>query len=306
MEVKIERSIERLKNLIVKYKSLARNPFSLDRDDYISEADTLGIKADISEELLALDETNINLPFLQENFPKVVKSLSEKKPSFKEFALETIVEHPSVNHPIYERLINGQRLDRDGLFRFCAGYHDMAQGYLQVAAAAILYQGIKDQRVMIEMTKTLHSELGFGDPKQVHHEYFLLFPESQKISKDEILKAQPVQASEKYNRELINVYSGDFLEFLGAQVAFEIDAKEMIRKIYEAARRYTKDPKDLSYFHLHLWFEDAHVDWAEQSAKPYLSESNSRDKIEFGFNMELDLKKEWLDGLYQYVFRETI
>ncbi len=234
------------------------------------------------------------------------KNLEEKMDTFMGHLSATVRTHPSVNHRLYDRLINGQKLDRNGLFRLCVGYHDMAQGYLKAAATAILYQGVKDQRTMIEMTKTLHSELGFGHPEQVHHEYFLLFPQSQGIPKEEILNEPPVQASERYNQGLIKLFSGDLLEFLGAQTAFEMDAKEMIHKVHEAARRYTTNPGDLSYFHLHLWFEDAHVNWAEKAMGPYITDCISRSRIERGFKKELKLKEEWLDGLYKYVFDEPL
>jgi pyrroloquinoline quinone (PQQ) biosynthesis protein C len=178
----------------------------------------------------------------------------------------------------------------------------MAQGYLGVASTGILEQGKKDQGVLMAMTKTLHSELGFGNPKAVHHEYFLDFPESQSIPRAKILAAPPVPASEEYNNGLIGLYSGDFLEFLGAQAAFEMDAKEMIHKIHEAARRYTTDPDALAYFHLHLWFEDAHVDWIVEAMRPHLKKELAHLKVSNGFYKELELKKRWLDGLYKFTF----
>jgi len=214
-----------------------------------------------------------------------------------------INQHRAVNNKFFDKWIN-ETLNFEQVALFARNYWEWTFRFPE--ALACLVAATEDIDVRAEYSKTLYSELGYGESSKVHSELFknfvlellALIKVKDNLNRTVTFSQEPLlAATQAINTWQRQVYSTDYAKALGAQLALEWQAYAMISRLYEGARNYMGYWNSGEQFHEACEFFYAHIASAEKEHKVEsiksvqigLEEGADFDAIKQGYNEQLEL-----------------
>lgn len=227
---------------------------------------------------------------------------------------ERIGESPALNNPFYDNWIS-RRFDIGELEVFARNYGEWVKSFPDTLA--VLFFSTDDLNAKTEYVNTLHSEMGYGNPKKVHWRLLdTFFGElSSKLGYDGQLNRDRLESEISLlpsTRKLIGeerrLYGEESREVaVGAQMALEWQAYTMLRKLYEGARNYKELWQNQDEFHEACEYFYAHIGEAEKehkkeslnAARQYATDERRIVEIIRGYNEHLDLIAGFWTGVHE-------
>lgn len=211
--------------------------------------------------------------------------------------------HEAINNLFYEQWIT-RKLSIEKIAIFIRNYREFT--YYFPESLALLIANTENVFARMEYTKTLYSEMGYGEPQRIHLVLFEDFAKNllkhldapdtliQKSLQGESLLLPETQNFVRGQREL---YSGVYSVAVGAQLALEWQAYTMIRKLYEGVRNYMdawRNPDEFyeacEFFYVHIGSaEKEHKKESIAAANELVNSGGSIEQIESGFKQHLHL-----------------
>lgn len=221
-----------------------------------------------------------------------------------------INKHRAVNNKFFDCWINS-RLCLKQIQLFARNYWEWTFRFPE--ALASLIANTDDIDVRAEYSKTLYSELGYGDSKKVHSELFKNFAyelltemskkDSQQVSN--FMDAPLLPATIALNKWQKELYTVSYTKAVGAQLALEWQAYAMISRLYEGARNYMDLWNEGEKFHEACEFFYAHIASAEKEHKVEsinsviicLENGAKLEQIKQGYDEQLELIANFWDSI---------
>ncbi len=216
--------------------------------------------------------------------------------------LQAIRSHRAVNNPFYDAWTS-RRFTGEQLRVFAANYGSWVRSFPDSLAA--LVQATSDIEAKVEYSKTLHSELGYGNPTKAHSvllDAFLIALGKRLGVEDDVRQALAGSGALPSTQALIDgelrLYGhADRRLAVGAQLALEWQAYTMLRKLYEGARNYAQLWQDEDEFHEDCEYFYAHIGAAEKDhkveslrgAEKYMPREGDLDHVLAGYDEHLTL-----------------
>ena len=228
--------------------------------------------------------------------------------------VDTIWTHSAIDNNFYTVWLD-EELNPEELAIFAVNYWQWAYHFPFILAGLII--SADNMNAKTEYTKTLYSEMGYGNVEKVHSTLFEVFYNSlisKKGRPDLVLKnIKDKIAVNSDTKKLIewqrDVYYNNPSVAIGAQLALEWQAYTMIRKLYEGARNYSylwKNPdefhEDCEFFYVHIGAaEKEHKKESLLAAEKLIEDGVKFSDIEFGFGKNLELISAFWNGLINAV-----
>ena len=227
-----------------------------------------------------------------------------------ESLVKNIKQNSALNNDFYQMWMN-VTFSSEQLAIFARNYWEWTYRFPEALAGLVMIS--PDLETRLEYTKTLYSELGYGDIHRVHSKLFENFYTSlhaklnhQKLDMIELKNTYPLLQTTK---ELINwekaTYSKDLTSASGAQLAIEWQAYTMLRKLYKGACNYEHlwEDKDgfheiCEFFYVHIGSaEKDHKDESIQAAHKLLSQDAPYMVFKSGFDEHLQYITNFWNGI---------
>lgn len=229
-------------------------------------------------------------------------------------SLPSISRDPALNNDFYD-LWMSTPLTIQQLATFARNYGAWVKSFPD--ALAILMVTTDDVDAKTEYSKTLFSEMGYGNAEKVHSVLLNAFFNelARRMGSEGALDRPRLEESVELlpsTQALIegeqDLYRDRQMSF-GAQLALEWQAYSMLRKLYEGARNYMSlwdDPdtfhESCEYFYAHIGAtEKEHKEESLKAARQYAGDETAVSQIEEGYNRHLDLIYRFWQGLYQTI-----
>lgn len=193
------------------------------------------------------------------------------------------------------------RWSRSQLQRFGADYRYWIASFPGILGGLI--GRTRDCEFQFFLTQILFSELGSGQPDQMH---FRLF---ERILSKLGLTREEIQAGPRFS-ETCNLVDGmrqlyqhdDILRAMGAQYALERQAFPMIEKLYVGFKHYRQlTREDFEYFEVHLVEEPEHLRCMEECMGRCMSKPEDVERVSVGARACLDLIAAFWRRMYKEV-----
>lgn len=214
-----------------------------------------------------------------------------------------LAHHP-VNHNEFFRRVRDERLTRPRLQRFVRQYQYFCKHFVKVLEG-LLYRTPLDQLDMrVELTRTLYSELGNGDPAQAHLTLLNRFAARLDLDDAALQRTGPLPCVRDYLRTLHELFlDSDYLTALGAALAVELTAASEFRSLYPALQRYPWfREEDLAFFRLHVEEEVSHGDWLTDAVARTARSADDYERVGGGARRTADAWHAFWLGLSDEVF----
>ena len=225
--------------------------------------------------------------------------------------VKDISAHAALNNAFYATWMT-QKLSIKQIAVFVRNYWEFAYRFPE--SLAMLLIKTENVAARAEYAKTLYSEMGYGNPTQVHSSLFELFCQelSNQLGNASFLKMDSLKESHSLlvtTNNFINgqkeLYSSDSSIAVGAQLALEWQAYTMISKLYEGARNYMDLWPSVDTFHEACEFFYVHIGSAEKehkeesiiAASKVIDDGGSYEGVEYGYNKHLKLISEFWQGI---------
>ena len=156
----------------------------------------------------------------------------------------------------------------------------------------------------VELTKTLYSELGNGDPHQAHITLLNNFARTLGLDEPALDGTVPIMGVRAYLDRLHHLFlESDYLTALGAEMAVEITAASEFRYLYPGLKAYaTFRDEDLRFFRLHLEEEVCHGTWLTDAVQRTAESTRDFDVVASGARRAADAWHRFWVALYHHVF----
>lgn len=217
--------------------------------------------------------------------------------------IRELAHHP-VNCNEFFRRFHEERLTRPRLQRFIGQYQYFCKHFVKVLEG-LLYRTPLDQLDMrVELTRTLYSELGNGDPEQAHLTLLNRFAARLDLDEAALQRTEPVACVREYLRTLHELFlDGDYLTALGAELAVEVTAASEFRYLYPGLQQYAWfSEKDLAFFRLHVEEEVSHGDWLMDAVARTARSADDYERVAGGARRTADAWHAFWLGLSEEVF----
>lgn len=191
------------------------------------------------------------------------------------------------------------------------------------AALALLIVNTDDVAARTEYSKTLFSELGYGNPDKAHSVLFYAFFSTlaDRLGAPQSLNRESLVHDTQLLPTTIAFIEGERKLYAaaskataaGAQLALEWQAYTMLRRLYEGARNYMHLWDNQDEFHEACEYFYAHIGAAEkdhkiesmEAAKKYADSEENLRAIESGFNNHLSLIASFWNGIADHLDPST-
>ncbi len=228
--------------------------------------------------------------------------ITARHPSLVSLSRE-LAQHP-VNRNEFFRRFREERLTRPRLQRFIGQYQYFCKHFVKVLEG-LLYRTPLDQLDMrVELTRTLYSELGNGDPEQAHLTLLNRFAARLDLDDTALRQTEPVACVRDYLRRLQELFlESDYLTALGAELAVEVTAASEFQYLYPGLQQYTWfREEDLAFFKLHVEEELCHGDWLLDAVERTARSANDYERVAGGARRTADAWHAFWLGLHEEVF----
>lgn len=217
--------------------------------------------------------------------------------------VEKVHENEALDNDFYNKWIEAP-VSTKIICLFARNYNEFTSCFPGVLAQLIA--NTKQLSARVEYSKILYSELGNGQLEKAHPILFEKFCNDLlghmcvpgALNMKDLEKQVPILDG---TINLINgekkLYSGDIFTAVGAQVALEAQAYNMICQLYEGARNYLHLWPNKSSFHESCEFFYAHIGAAEKdhkvealaAANKIIQTDEELEKAIYGFKKHLEL-----------------
>ncbi len=214
--------------------------------------------------------------------------------------------HP-VNSNAFFEAFHASVLTREQLRMFVRQYHYFCKHFVK-ELEGLLYRTPVDQLDMrIELIKTLHSELGSGNPQRAHIRLLNKFATSLDLDDTGLDRTVPIPEVVSYLKLLHRLFfESDHLTALGAELAVEVTAASEFRYFYPGLRQYACFNEDeLTFFKLHLNEEQCHSAWLIEAVQRTAHTQDDYHRVATGARETADGWQQFWSGLYREVFEST-
>ncbi len=214
-----------------------------------------------------------------------------------------LAHHPVNRNEFFQRF-RTERLPRPRLQRFIEQYQYFCKHFVKVLEG-LLYRTPLDQLDMrIELTRTLYSELGNGNPEQAHLTMLNRFAARLDLDEARLKRTEPVACVRDYLRTLHALFlESDYQTALGAELAVEITAASEFQYLYPGLQQYAWfREEDLAFFKLHVEEELCHGDWLLDAVERTARSAEDYDLVTGGARRTADAWQAFWLGLQAEVF----
>jgi len=231
-------------------------------------------------------------------------------PSQLELLVENIKQNNALNNDFYQVWMN-DTLSPEQLAIFARNYWEWTYRFPEALAGLIMISS--DLETRLEYTKTLYSELGYGDIHRVHSKlfenFYIFLNAKMNNQSQDITDLKNTYPLLQTTTELINwersTYSTDLTSASGAQLAIEWQAYTMLRKLYTGACNYEYlwEDKDefhevCEFFYVHIGSaEKDHKDESIQAAQKLLNQDAPYTVFKSGFDEHLQYIANFWNGI---------
>jgi pyrroloquinoline quinone (PQQ) biosynthesis protein C len=221
--------------------------------------------------------------------------------------MEELVSHPVNRHPFFIRF-QAEYLSPPQLQAFFRQYHYFCKLFVKVLEGLLYATPIDEVEMRVELTKTLHSELGAGSYERAHVKQLEQFGKKLGLGGSDLEQTQPIPEVQTYLRVLHRLFTeSDYLTALGAELAVETTAISEFRYFVPGLAKYTDfTPKDLTFFDLHLHEEEHHSNWLIAAVRKTVTTREELTRVAAGARETADAWHEFWDGLYREVFQQRL
>jgi pyrroloquinoline quinone (PQQ) biosynthesis protein C len=228
-------------------------------------------------------------------FPDVLSALREE-----------LERHPVTRHGFF-RAFRDRHLSDAQLRRFLRQYQYFCHRFVKLLEGLLYRTPLAQLEMRIELTKTLHSELGAGQPERAHIRLLNRFAAVLGLTVETLETTEPLPAVTAYLGVLQRLFlDGDYLTALGAELAVEITAAAEFRYFYPGLLKYERfQEDDLAFFKLHLQEEQAHGDWLLAAVRHTARGPEDYAKVAAGARETAWAWSRFWDGMYTAVFEEA-
>ncbi len=219
---------------------------------------------------------------------------------------QELEQHP-VNSNIYFQKFLNQSLSPQQLRMFLKQYHYFCKHFVKLLEG-LLYRTPVDQiHMRTELTKTLYSELGNGQPSRAHITLLTNFSKVLGIKEEELQETEPLPSVITYLETLKRLFmESDFLRALGAELAVEVTAEAEFRYFYPGLSGYDLfQEQDLEFFRLHLEEEAQHESWLLDAVEATAESHEDYERVALGARSAADAWHSFWLGMDQATFLFT-
>jgi pyrroloquinoline quinone (PQQ) biosynthesis protein C len=233
--------------------------------------------------------------------------------------LKEITAHPALDNAFYHEWMS-RSMSIEELEVVARNYGAWVRSFPDALATLILATDDLDAKG--EYVKTLHSEMGYGNPDKVHSVLLDAFFKdlARKLGQESRLDQARLEKEVEIlpsTQSLIEGEQGlyrDSQRSAGAQLALEWQAYTMVRKLYDGARNYLSlwsNPDEFheacEYFYTHIGAaEKDHKEESLTAVKRYVRNEESMARIIEGYNRHLELISSFWEGLYSATARLAV
>jgi pyrroloquinoline quinone (PQQ) biosynthesis protein C len=226
---------------------------------------------------------------------------------FLESLVGELEGHP-VNSNLFFQSFAAEHLSREQLQTFVRQYRYFCKHFVKLLEGLLFQTPVDQLHMRVELAKTLHSELGSGDPEQAHIALLDRFAASIGLTANALDLTIPLPEVAAYLTVLRRLFlESDHVIALGAETAVEVTAASEFRYFYPALRRYGEfSERDLAFFHLHLQEEEHHGQWLLQAVEKTATTEDRQQRIVEAARETADAWHRFWLGLYPSVFGKPV
>ena len=226
-------------------------------------------------------------------------------PTTLDSLVDELRAHP-VNTNSFFLDFRDRRLTIGQLQDFVRQYHFFCFRFVKVLEGLLYRTPIDELDMRIQLTKTLHSELGSGISEQAHIRHLERFAQTLGLARSDLLHTQPCPEVQQYLGVLEGVFlQSNYLQALGAELAVEATALSEFRYFLPGLQKYPQfTSKDLTFFSMHLEEEAHHSDWLVDAVRNTARSPEDLDQVITGARETADAWDEFWKGMHRFVFRE--
>ena len=230
--------------------------------------------------------------------------VSEGIESFFDRLDGVIATSSAVNNEFFDAFRRGG-LNESQLQVFADQYYYYIRTFPQILAG--LSHRVEHESIRVALAKTVVSELGNGEPGQIHFEMFERAIGQLGVAPKDIREVEHIT-------EVVALVEGireQFLEgslavALGGHYVIEQTGLPMMINLYEGFRTYPLSTVgSLEYFYLHLLVEQDHVIWIKSAVRQLLTDSAEPSEVERGVTHFINLLSDFWRGLYGAVYSRS-
>ena len=218
-------------------------------------------------------------------------------------SLVSELERHPVNSNAFFETFHARVLTRPQLRTFVRQYHYFCKHFVKELEGLLYRTPVEQVDMRIELIKTLHSELGSGNPQRAHIRLLNNFATSLDLDEVELDRTVPIPEVVAYLRLLHRLFiESDHLTALGAEMAVEVTAASEFRYLYPGLRQYTCFNEDaLMFFKLHLNEEQSHSAWLIDAVQRTANTPEDYHRVATGARETADGWQQFWSGLYREV-----
>ncbi len=217
--------------------------------------------------------------------------------------IDELATHPVNTNVFFERF-RAQRLSQTQLRLFLRQYHYFCKHFVKLLEGLLFRTPLDRLEMRIELTKTLFSELGNGDPEQAHITLLNHTARAVGLDEQELHRTVPISGVRTYLDRLHHLFiDSDYLTALGAEMAVEITAEAEFRYLYPGLKEYAAfREEDLRFFRLHLAEEVCHGTWLIDAVQHTATSEGDLATVASGAREAADAWHRFWLALHQNVF----
>jgi len=214
--------------------------------------------------------------------------------------------HP-VNSNAFFETFHVRVLTRAQLRTFVRQYHYFCKHFVKLLEGLLYRTPVEQVDMRSELIKTLHSELGSGNPQRAHIRLLNKFAKSLDLDEVDLDRTVPIPEVVAYLGLLHRLFiESDHLTALGAEMAVEVTAGSEFRYLYPGLRQYSAFNEDeLIFFKLHLNEEQCHSAWLIDAVQRTARTRDEYDRVAAGARETADGWQQFWSGLYREVFESA-
>ncbi len=216
---------------------------------------------------------------------------------------EELEGHPVISNIFFETF-RARRLSHAQLQTFLRQYRYFCKHFVKLLEGLLFRAPVDEIEMRVELVKTLHSELGSGDPEQAHITLLDRFARSLGLDEDELDRTDPIPSVTSYLATLRHLFlETDYLTALGAELSVEITAAAEFRYLYPGLQQYGWfREEDLAFFRLHLAEEVCHATWLLDAVERTARSDADIERVASGARQVAEAWHQFWVGLYEHVF----
>ncbi len=189
---------------------------------------------------------------------------------------------------------------------FVSQYHYFCRHFVKLLEGLLYRTPIGQLDMRIELTKTLYSELGSGNPEAAHISLLNSFARTLGLDEATLNRTVPIPSVQSYLTTLHSLFiDSDYLTALGAEMAVELTAASEFHYLYAGLTRTGRfSERDLVFFRLHMEEEVCHGSWLVDAVARTATSAADYAHVVRGARHTADAWHEFWLGLDQHVFRD--